>query len=384
MKLAFCLFKYFPYGGLQRDFIEIASVCQEQGHLITVFTMEWSGPVPEGFRVHVVPSVALTNHGRCHSFVKAIAPRLAQERYDAVIGFNKMPGLDVYYAADPCYQAKTRKKYAKYGLLYWLTPRFRHWVSLEEAVFSPQARTQILLLSPYQQQAFIDYYNTPHERFYQLPPGIRTNRIPRQNRMEIRCQLRREFALSDTHLLVVMVGSGAKGKGLDRALHALAALPLELRETTWMMVVGENKTKPFLRLASGLGIERQLVMLRGREDIPNFLLGADLLIHPAYSENTGTVILEAMACGLPVLATDVCGYASHVVEAKAGVVMPSPFEQKTLNQTLASMLTSPLRATWAQNGLAYVKGLDLDRRPQMVAAIIEATTGRGSLDSRTA
>ena len=33
--------------------------------------------------------------------------------------------------------------------------------------------------------------------------------------------------------------------------------------------------------------------LKGRDDIPRFLLGADLLIHPAYNENTGTVLLEA-------------------------------------------------------------------------------------------
>lgn len=382
MKLAFCLFRYFPYGGLQRDFLEIASICRQRGHQVTVFTMEWAGPVPDGLTVHIVASPGVTNHGRAASFAKAALPLLQQGEYDAVMGFNKMPGLDVYYAADPCYQDKARKKYGpKYGPLYWLTPRFRHWVSLEKAVFSPKSHTQILLLSSCQQPAFIQYYKTPQGRFHHLPPGIRTDRIPREGRFEARNQLRREYDLAETDLLLIMVGSGVKGKGLDRALRAVDALPMDLRRRTLMMVIGQNKQKPFFKLAARLKIERQLVMLDGRDDIPRYLLGADLLIHPAYSENTGTVILEAMACGLPVLTTDVCGYASHVIEAKAGIVTPSPFEQESCNRTLASMLTSPLRSAWAENGIAYVKDLDLDHRMQMVATIIEETNWRSSFNN---
>ena len=64
--------------------------------------------------------------------------------------------------------------------------------------------------------------------------------------------------------------------------------------------------------------------LKGRSDIPRFLLGADLLIHPAYNENTGTVLLEALVAGLPVLVTDVCGYAHYITDANCGRVVPSP------------------------------------------------------------
>ena len=45
MKLAFCLFKYFPYGGLQRDFVRIARACIERGHTVEAFCLAWQGPV---------------------------------------------------------------------------------------------------------------------------------------------------------------------------------------------------------------------------------------------------------------------------------------------------------------------------------------------------
>ncbi|HWV10004.1 MAG TPA: glycosyltransferase, partial [Pseudomonas sp.] len=108
-------------------------------------------------------------------------------------------------------------------------------------------------------------------------------------------------------------------------------------------------------------------------DIPRFLLGADLLIHPAYNENTGTVLLEALVAGLPVLVTDICGYAHYIAEADAGRVLASPFEQERLNRLLVEMLADDAqRARWQQNGLAFADTADLYSMPQRAADVILA------------
>lgn len=49
--LAFCLFKYFPHGGLQRDMVLIAQACRARGYAIEVYTTCWEGPVPQGFGI---------------------------------------------------------------------------------------------------------------------------------------------------------------------------------------------------------------------------------------------------------------------------------------------------------------------------------------------
>ena len=59
LKLAFCLYKYFPYGGLQRDFLKIALNCQQQGHEIKVYTLSWQGDVPEGIDVIDCPGYSV-------------------------------------------------------------------------------------------------------------------------------------------------------------------------------------------------------------------------------------------------------------------------------------------------------------------------------------
>ena len=64
MQLAFVLYKYFPFGGLQRDFMRIALECQKRGHQIRVYTLIWEGDIPPGFEVLVAPVKALFNHRR--------------------------------------------------------------------------------------------------------------------------------------------------------------------------------------------------------------------------------------------------------------------------------------------------------------------------------
>ena len=371
MQLAFILYKYFPFGGLQRDFMRIALECQRRGHRIRVYTLRWEGELPEGFELQIVPVKAWFNHRRNERFTDWVLADLTKRPVERVVGFNKMPGLDVYYAADPCFEDKAQ---TLRNPLYRCWSRYKHFAEYERAVFSPQSHCQILMISEVQQPLFIKHYATPKERFHLLPPGIATDRRAPANAAEIRAAFRQEFALAEDDLLVMQIGSGFKTKGLDRTLNALLALPDNLRRRTRLIAIGQDDPKPFLRQIKTRGLTEQVQILKGRSDIPRFLLGADLLIHPAYNENTGTVLLEALVAGLPVLVTDVCGYAHYIQEAGCGRVLPSPFEQAVLNQWLAEVLADPaLRATYARQGLAYAETADLYSMPQHAADIILKT-----------
>ena len=169
MKLAFCLFNYFPFGGLQRDFLRIANACVQAGHEVHVYTQSWAGEKSPGLSLHIHPGKGWTNHGKAKNFAKKVQKLIATEAFDRVIGFNKMPHLNVYYAADTCYQAKAR---TQRGAWYRLTPRYRQMIAAEKAVFSPQLKTRILLISAVQQAEFSRFYGTQSDRFYLLPPGI--------------------------------------------------------------------------------------------------------------------------------------------------------------------------------------------------------------------
>ncbi|WP_407292915.1 glycosyltransferase family 4 protein [Stutzerimonas zhaodongensis] len=370
MQLAFVLYKYFPFGGLQRDFMRIALECQRRGHAIRVYAMIWEGEAPDGFEVLIAPVKAIFNHTRNERFTAWVEADLSKRPVDRVVGFNKMPGLDVYYAADPCFEDKAQTLrnpvYRRWG-------RYKHFAEYERAVFEPESKTEILMISEVQQPLFVKHYATPSERFHLLPPGISPDRRAPVNADEIRQSFRDEFELGRDELLLVQIGSGFKTKGVDRTLRALASLPRELRKRARLFVIGQDDPKPFRLQAKTLGITGQVEFLKGRSDIPRFLLGADLLIHPAYNENTGTVLLEALVAGLPVLVTDVCGYAHYIADADCGRVVASPFDQGQLNALLAEMLVSDAqRSRWAQNALAFADRADLYSMPERAADVILA------------
>ncbi len=368
MQLAFVLYKYFPFGGLQRDFLRIALECRRRGHRIRVYTLSWQGEIPDGFDVRIAPVRALFNHHKYIRFQQWWQDDVRQHPVSRVVGFNKMPGLDVYYAADACYEDKAQ---SQRSALTRMSGRYRHFAAYEKAVFAPESSTRILMISALQQPIFQRHYGTPAERFHLLPPGISRDRKAPANAAEVRAIFRREFKLADDELLVLQIGSGFKTKGLDRSLKAVASLPGNLRNRVRMLVIGQDDPKPFLVQIKALGLGKQVEILKGRDDIPRFLLGADVLIHPAYNENTGTVLLEALVAGLPVLVTDICGYAHYIGDAEAGLVLESPFEQKALNHALAGMLQNPQqRVLWSQNALHYARDADLYSMPERAADII--------------
>lgn len=369
MKLAFVLFKYFPFGGLQRDMLHIAQTCQARGHEIHIFTLSWTGERPEGMDVHVLPVKRWSNHEKYRVFQRSLAPLFEEYGIDRVVGFNKMPGLDFYYAADPCLKDKLLRER---NALVRRLPRYRHFLSFEEAVFDRDSHTEILLISPRQHLIYKKYYATPERRLHMLPPGIDFSRMAGDDAPQLRADLRREFQIADDEQLILCIGSGFRTKGLDRSILALASLPDALRSKTRMIAIGSDNGEPFIRLARQQGVVDRFQVLRGRDDIPRFLQGGDLLLHPAYYENSGMVILEAIIAGLPSLVTDVCGYAYYVQEADAGMVVPEPFSQAMLNRRLVDMLTSERRTDWRENGIRYGRSHDLYSMTEHAADLILA------------
>ncbi|MFL9608920.1 glycosyltransferase family 4 protein [Methylobacillus sp. Pita2] len=385
MKFAFLIFKYFPYGGMQRDMLRTATRLAEAGHSVDIFTMSWDGQMPredlpEGnIRAHIMPGNGWFNFQKYQDFIGQVQARIAREfSFDLVVGYNRISGLDVYFAADPCFIERAHKQR---NWLYRLTPRYRWFQKIEQAIFSPQAKTQMLMVDMAEKAVFQRWYQTQDDRFHYIPPYLSGERLQLHDRAEMRSYLRDAFNLPPETKIALLVGSGFYMKGLDRAVQALASLPADMRKDFKLIAIGQDKPAPFIRMANKLKVADNLIISRGRPDIPQLMQGANFYLHPAYRENTGLVILEALASGLPVLATASCGYAVHVQEADAGQVVPVPFEQATLNRMLQEMVSlvharDTRLEKWRDNGLQYARRLMMENDGSAEAAIMLRIAGQ--------
>jgi len=156
------------------------------------------------------------------------------------------------------------------------------------------ANSKILMLTAQNIPIFSNYYQTNLKRFYVLPPGIERDRIRPNNYVAIKQNKRAKLNITDDELVILQVGSGFKTKGLDRSLIAFANLPTPLKNKTKFLIVGQDKFAKYLKQAKTLGIAKQIMFLGGRNDVNNLMLASDVLLHPAYRENAGMVLLESL------------------------------------------------------------------------------------------
>ena len=316
-RLLLVIMKYFGYGGLQRDMMKIAQMCIADGHTVEILTSAWEGDIPNGLMVRHFDCRALTNHGRIKKLEIEFNRMRTDTEYDCTIGFNKIGGLDLYYAGDPCLSAKLNAKRRRF---YRLIPRYRSYLQQESRVFGSASNTEILLIAHQEKVKFMEFYGTASDRFHLLPPGIDqvglTNSKPN---MYERNEIRREFGIDDEGFVILQVGSSFRTKGVDRSIKAFASLPERLRKKSVLVIAGKGKSAFYEKLARQLSIADEVRFVGGRDDVNRLYYGSDILLHPARNENTGTVILESMVCGLAVLATANCGYATHVEKADSGL-----------------------------------------------------------------
>ncbi len=337
---------------MQRDMLRTVNELVKRGHQVEVFTLSWQGDAPKGIAIHVLPQKGLLNYMRYQRFINIVLEHIRAHDFDYVFGYNRMVGLDAHFAADPCFVERAE---TKGGFLYRFNPRYKWFSACEKAIFSAESTTQILAVSMTEKPNFQDWYGTQDERFHYIPPYLSPERFKLEDKTKMRKLMRSTFNFAAKDFVYMLTGSGFAMKGLDRAILAMAALPQNLLNNTKLVAVGQDNPKHFMMMAEKVGIKEHIVISKGRPDIPQLMQGADVCVHPAYRENTGLVILEAMACGTPILVTESCGYAKHVEEAEAGLVSTLPFNQDDFNAQWLEMRESKQNTQWAKNGLSYVE-----------------------------
>lgn len=367
MKLAFAIFRYFPFGGLQRDMLAIAQAAQAGGHQVSIFCSAWQGEKIPGIDVVEIKASGFFNIAGVKNFVAAFTQQFQRNQFDLLIGFNKMPGLDVYFAGDSCF---AHKAYSERSWLYRLAPRSRLYLAYEKAVFADTSETQILSLVASEQKQFVRYYATQPERFHVLPPGISAGHLACSNPRAARMALCNELGLSIDTKIILCLGSGYKTKGVDVSINAFSELTKITADKIALVIVGKDDPHSYRQQAVHAGIEQHVFFLGPRSPVGDLLHSADVLLHPARKELAGNVILEAMLCGCPVVASAHCGYAHYVVDQQMGELIPAGASPLAIAQLIAATLAFNTEV-WRARAEIFARTSDVFSRPAVAVAILE-------------
>jgi L-malate glycosyltransferase len=179
-------------------------------------------------------------------------------------------------------------------------------------------------------------------------------------------EVSRQPRSAGTVLSIVCVANLSAYKGHATLLDAMR----RLRPGAWsLLLVGEGPERSNIeQMIADANLRERVIMLGRRSDVPAILETADLLVLPSYSEGMPNAVLEAMAHGLPVVASDVGGIRS-LLGSGAGIIV-APRDENALSDALQRLIDDPsLRARMGE------KGSELARAALSVETMRDGTLG---------
>lgn len=194
--------------------------------------------------------------------------------------------------------------------------------------------------------------------------GVDTHRFSPQKLDCYRISMGEQLGLLGVPVCIT-VGRLTEQKGQLVLLQAIRKV-LDAGEKIQCIIVGQGEHREMLEIyASKLGVQNNVLFLGKRDDIDRVLSVADIFCLPSYWEGMPNVVLEAMAMGLPVVATAVAGTTEVVVEGETGFLIP-PGDSEIMAERLLHLIRDPeLRVRMGAAGRQRV--LNVFSIEQMVA-----------------
>ncbi len=144
-------------------------------------------------------------------------------------------------------------------------------------------------------------------------------------------------------------------KGHKYLIEAILNLK-RLYSNIYLMIIGDGKIRNELeKLTKQLDIGNNVIFLGYRSDIPELLSVSDIYVHPSLEEGFPLTIIEAMAAGLPVIATTVGGISELIIDGDNGILIP-PGNTQALVDAISDLIEhQEKRSALAETGKQYVE-----------------------------
>ncbi|MFQ5657194.1 MAG: glycosyltransferase family 4 protein [Candidatus Methylomirabilales bacterium] len=202
-------------------------------------------------------------------------------------------------------------------------------------------------------RADLHQYGLGAAKIVKIPSMLDVSRFcPTSPKLKNRQRL--DLGLPPEKKIVIHTGRDEPPKDLVTLLEAWALLPPRRREEAYLLIVGSSDPNRWETLAAQRGIQGTLSVRRMCGNIHEYLQTSDVLVLASTSEGLPNAVLEGLACGLPVVASDVGGVREVVQDQREGILVP-PKDPAALASALDRVLVDSLLAT------------DLGRQGRMLA-----------------
>lgn len=338
-RIAILLPRLSRYGGVEQFGWRLAEALAAEGREVTFICARAETAPPDGVRVVRVGRLGLIKAAKVLWFCLAAERARRRGNYDLCVGLGKTLRQDILRKSGGSERGFWRLHLRMYPA--WVRPLKR----LKRALFEPQAPLKEWIERRQLEQAKVVVTVSERTREWMLEdhPGIADKLLVVWNKPDLarfappepeaRERTRREYGLDDRKALL-LAGSNFRLKGVPAAIEALARLP----EDHVLLVAGGRKPGAFLRQARKLGVAERVRFLGAVSDMVPLYGAADVLVQPSVYDTCSNVVLEALASGLPVVASIDDGSSHFVAE---DLVLRDPQDPAEIAAKVALALSRP-------------------------------------------
>lgn len=337
--VAMIILDYYPrVGGAQTQLAMLAPLLQAQNIQISVLTRRFpdlaATEIVDGVTVHRLPASGPKPIAAL-SFMAAALRWIYQHRPDLIHAYSFLSPLTTAVIAERLLHIPVVAKVLRGGLLgdiYRL--RRKPFGSYRLAQYRDHVSAFPVISAEI--DAELQEIGVPEAKRLFIPNGVDTDRFAPATADE-RLRLRQQLEIGEG-LTAVYTGRLVPEKRVE---HLIEVWP-EVRQAhphAHLLILGDGPSEDTLQQQAGEGVR----FLGRLDDIVPYLQAADLFVLPSATEGLSNSLLEAMACGLPVVATDVGGAPDVVTKAQSGLLVPAEDPTALQNAILTALSNIELR-----------------------------------------
>ncbi|WP_421507789.1 glycosyltransferase family 4 protein [Erwinia rhapontici] len=318
IRLAIVRQKYRPDGGAERFISRALEALDQQAMDLNVITRQWQGERQANWHLHLCDPVKWGRISRERGFAVAARALWQREKFDIVQSHERIAGCDIYRAGDGVHQRwlelRSRLLPSWRQKLLMSNRYHRYVMDAERAMYQAPELKAVICNAHMVKREIIERFGVASDKIHVIYNAINTSQFVPVNEAE-RLQQRQKLALPLNASILIYVGSGFERKGLAAAIQAIAGT------NRYLVVVGKDKAeKQYRALASELGCSDRVIFAGMQADTRPWYQAADGLLLPTLYDPFPNVILEAMACGLPVITSTTCGGSEFIQAGENGYV----------------------------------------------------------------
>ena len=350
MNLALVIPELHKTGGTERCMSSLAEALARRGHRFTIFSSQRDPAVLPSSRSFRVPMIRRPLGLRFFSFLVAqrIRRGFVGSRFDLVISTGPdvlKPDVTILHCCAGSFAklSKEGNQHASGSLVSAL----KRWngrlgyaaiAAVERYVARAGAR-RVIAISNSLKSEIVEQYGSVAVRAHVLPDGVDAAEF-RPCTAEMRLAARQKLSLSPEDNVVLFVGHNWHRKGLPALAEAIRTL-----KNNWtsvpctVLIAGDGDEETRQRITSLL---HDRVRFLGREpDMARVYAAADMLVLPTLSEPFGLPVLEAMACGLPVIVSRIAGVSELLTDGVDALFIQNPRDVNEIAARIRKLLACP-------------------------------------------